>query len=277
VLAEVRRRYAWVSTSRVAAEIAAAITARRGFALVRLGDGEGVFARVNDEDEARHAALYAANRREWATLLYGEGFDPAATGYDRLVETLMSVSAEADVVGVPYPAWLAHEYAISSTRGVPCLLNVHRWLLAHEVAPRPLLCDQAIHIELHRRGLLGPLLRRCDRLSVISSNAALPHLLRRRFGVDVDLHRIPAERYSGHVRDPEAMAGAHFPDRFEDLMARLAEPHHGRVFVIAAGTLAKFYAAEIKRHGGIALDIGSLADRWVDIASRPDHDASMTL
>ncbi len=280
IIAEVRRRYDWVDTDRVAREIGAAMDEGRGFSLVRLGDGEGPCARIGAEDEARYAGLYAWLRREWATLLFGADFDPAATGYAALAETLMETCAQADIAGVPYAKWLEHEYAISSQRGVPGLLNVHRWFLkrAETEAPRPLLCDQLIHINLHREGHLEPIIRRSKRIGLISSNAQLPDMLKARFDLDeVELFKIPAERYSSGLRDAEALAGVHFPYAFWDITRRLSMPQHGRVVLIAAGTLAKFYAATVKAHGGIALDVGSLVDGWMKIASRPGYEGGIAM
>jgi hypothetical protein len=275
---EVHRRFRYLNPPQVAATIRSAIESRRPFALVRLGDGEGIFARIGVEDEARYARLYANLRRGWYAGLYGDGFDPAATGYAAIVETLMSVAGEADLVGVPYRSWVAHEYAISSIRGVPGLLNVHRHFLRHQHPSGPAICDQNIHTELHKQGLIEPILRMSRDIGLISCLSDLPERLKARFALDsVELFKIPGERYSKALRSEEALSGIHFPYVYWDIVQRLSRPHHGRVFLIAAGTLAKFYAAVIKRHGGIALDIGSLVDGWMRIASRPGYDTQLAL
>jgi hypothetical protein len=275
---EVHRRFRYLNPVQVAATIRSAIETRRPFSLVRLGDGEGIFARIGAEDEARHARLYANLRRGWYAGLYGDAFDPAATGYSAIVETLMSVAGEADLVGVPYRSWVAHEYAISSIRGVPGLVNVHRHFLRHQDPSGPAICDQNIHTELHKQGLIEPILRMSRDIGLISCVSDLPERLRARFGLDsVELFKIPGERYSQALRSQEALSGVHFPFVYWEIVQRLSQPHHGRVFLIAAGTLAKFYAAVIKRHGGIALDIGSLVDGWMRIASRPGYDAQLAL
>lgn len=70
----------------------------------------------------------------------------------------------------------------------------------------------------------------------------------------------------------EATAGRHFPDVYEGVIARLSRPHAGRVFLVAGGILGKFYAHVIRRHGGIAVDVGSVADAWVRKPTRPGYD-----
>jgi hypothetical protein len=98
--------------------------------------------------------------------------------------------------------------------------------------------------------------------------------MKARFGLDeVELFKIPGEKYTETIRDRDQMAGEHFPHVYWDIVRRLSRPHHGRLFVIAAGTLAKFYAAIIRKHGGIALDLGSLVDGWLSIPSRPGYDS----
>ena len=275
---EVQRRFRYFDASQVAEAIRSAIQDRRPFSLVRLGDGEGAFAKIDQEDEARYAHLYGSHRREWCRLLYGVDFDPAFTGYAAVVDTLMTVAGEADIIGIPYRSWVEHEYAISSVRGVPCLMNIHRNFLRTQDPAGPIVCAQNIHTEFHRQGLIEPILRMTKDIGLISCFSDLPALLEARFALEnVELFKIPGERYSQTLLSSEALAGVHFPFVFWDIVRRLSQPHNGRVFLIAAGTLAKFYAAVIKRNGGIALDIGSLVDGWMNIASRPGYDAKLSL
>jgi hypothetical protein len=277
IVQQVRDAFRWISTEEVAARINAAMDEKRGFSLIRMGDGEGAFTRAGAADEAKYARLYDWMRRDWAAALYGKTFDPHGTGYFPLVDTLADVSLRQDIVGVPYAAWIDHEYEISSIRGVPCVLNVHRSYLATS-GPRPLVCDQRIHVELHARGFVEPILRRAGSVGVISCHSQLPDRMKAAFGLEeVELFKIPGEKYTEGMRDADQMTGEHFPTVFHDIVARLSRPHHGRVFMIAAGTLAKFYADVIKAHGGIALDLGSLVDGWLNISSRPGYDSSMRL
>ena len=277
---EVKRRYAWIEPPQVAAEIAAAVRERRGFALVRLGDGEGAFAEIGAEDEARYADLYGSLRKEWTEFLFGPAFDPVLTGYEATRRALMRVAAEADVLGVPYPNWIDHEYNISSVRGVPCTLNVIRNLLDNPPKHRPKLCDQIVHIHLHNQNSIEPVLRTATAgVTVVTCLTGLGDRLKQRFGLeDVDVLTVPAEYTAPHLSGrPDAVTGAHYPTVFWNTMERLAQPWNGRVFLIAAGTLGKYYAIQIKRHGGVALDLGSLVDGWMRLESRAGYGDSLAL
>lgn len=61
----------------------------------------------------------------------------------------------------------------------------------------------------------------------------------------------------------------HYPDVYERILDSLHPPHQGAVYVVAAGILSKSYCSRIKQRGGIALDVGSVADVWMNIRSRP--------
>jgi hypothetical protein len=278
ILSEIRREYGWIDAQAVAARIADAVAERRPFALIRLGDGEGAFAEVGPEDEVRFAELYGWMRADWVRFLFGPDFDPDATGYTTLTRTLMTAATEADVLGLPYPNWVHHEYHIASPRGVPCVLNIHRNLLAHPPARRPVACDQVVHLQMHNAGLIEPIVRSARRLTVISCLTGLGDLIKARFELeDVRMIAVPKEYTAPHLRDAAHVDGAAFPDSYEATMQALAQPHDGRLFIIAAGTLGKFYAAAIKRHGGIALDLGSLVDGWMRLPSRAGYDDSLAL
>lgn len=282
LLEENRGRYGWIDADNLARRIEAAIDARAGFALIRLGDGEGAFARVDAADEARFAPLYTWMRDDWFRFQFGGAFDAYGSNYEALTRLLMDRVVEADVLGVTYPNWVDHEYAIGSPRGVPCTLNIHRHLQAIDPDPRPVLCDQIVHLHLHDRGLMEALIRRAGGLTAITCLPELPGVLQRRFDLaEADLIAVPREDTAPHLRNKRAVEGAHFPDRFWEVIAQLSRPPggswDGRLFIVAAGTLGKFYCTAIKRNGGIALDLGSLVDAWLKLPSRAGYQDQYAL
>ena len=66
----------------------------------------------------------------------------------------------------------------------------------------------------------------------------------------------------------------HYPDVFEQVMQALGNIAEGQVVLVAAGLLGKIYCNRIKQCGGIALDIGSVADVWMGKRARWYHDAA---
>jgi hypothetical protein len=63
-------------------------------------------------------------------------------------------------------------------------------------------------------------------------------------------------------------ANGHF-EQYDKILDQIRPPHQGAVYIIAAGHLGKSYCSAIKKRGGIAIDVGSVADAWMGIRSRP--------
>lgn len=275
----VQASFGYHGTSEVAEQVIKAVKARRPFALIRLGDGEGGCINLGLEDERRYELLYQRNRRELTAMWFGNDFPWNGREFRDIVERLPNIALECDYIGVPYEGWIQHEYRISSLRGVPSLNNVHRaFQILGQSFNESKCCSQLVHMDLSQSGGLESIIRSTKQLSVISCLPELPELLRRRFDLDeVNFYRIPGERGSQTALGDDAVFGTHFPDAYHDTLARLQVPHDGRLFLIAGGILGKFYAATVKRFGGIALDVGSVADGWARKITRPGMDASMGL
>lgn len=271
---KLRDRYYWHSAREVADQIDRAITEKRPFSLIRLGDGEGAHFQVSAADQATYPSLYESAERYWMNYLLGEGVDPVFTGFTGLASKLADYVTEADLLGVSYPSWIEHEYDISSPITIACLLKINRYLYEKDHIHGLNLCDQLVHMQLHEERLLEPIIRKLDAVTVISCLEGLPARITEKFGVqDVELIKIPSESYAPHLSGEGLIkVSEHFPDAFWPTMKRLARPHDGRVFLIAAGTYGKFYATIIKRHGGIALDLGSLVDGWMKMVTRPGYE-----
>lgn len=95
-------------------------------------------------------------------------------------------------------------------------------------------------------------------------------MLKRHYGLkDITFHRVPGEKGHQHLLSNDAILGEHWPQRFVEIMEQLTEPLNGRLYLVAAGILGKLYCNQIKCAGGIAIDIGSLADGWMGHRTRP--------
>ena len=263
-----RARPGFLATAAVAERILAAKAARRPFALVRFGDGEGGFVRVSESDEAAHRALYASNRAYWRRWWFGADF-PAADRFEALARELTESVSEADVLGIPYAGWIEHEYAFGNPPGVIGLVNIVRWLDRHgDRLGRTALASQTIHLDLAAADFFPRLLEGERAIGLISCFPELPGRLAARFGVEVEFHKLPGEQHFRAKIGDAAAEGEHFPAVYDAVTARLSRPLDGRIVLIAGGILGKFYARTVRRHGGIALDIGSLADVWAGKATR---------
>lgn len=270
-------RYAQASLREVGDSVLAAVAARRPFALIRLGDGEGSCVNLGPEDEARFLALHNRNRAELTAMWFGAQFPWNDAAFRRLARQLPRTCLDADFIGLPYEGWIEHEYRIASLRGIPTLVNLHRaFALLDEPDKTVRSCSQLIHVDLAQAGLLPQIMRAAGRVSVISCLPEVAEVIRTRLDItDVAFYRIPGEQGSRAALGEAVVAGSHFPEAFTEIMARLEQPHGGRLFLVAGGILGKFYAARIKQYGGIALDIGSVIDGWANRVTRPGLQAPL--
>lgn len=99
--------------------------------------------------------------------------------------------------------------------------------------------------------------------------------LERAFNVKVKLFLIPPEKFTykrkGNNPGYNKYNGKpHYPDLYLDILKWIdSNPVKGRVCLIGAGGLGKYYCMRVKERGGIGLDIGALFDGWAGIKTRP--------
>jgi hypothetical protein len=260
---------AWLDPARLTARLRDAIRARQPLSMIRLGDGEARFLALTDPwassliSPREASCIVSVIWRNW----FGqpiESADPAdLTALSaRFVEALEG----ADILGVS----TAPRYEKDTFhRGYLALLEraVDRVVAIH---PEISLTHAFANILLHRRSpFYAELLSGLDFLGVISPHAGLAACL-------ATQHRIAAHReylVPGETRLPEVaqVRGAmpHFPDRYRQIMTDLRVPRPGAVYLVAAGLLGKIYCQRIRQLGGIAIDVGSVADAWMGFGTRP--------
>ena len=263
-----------LAASEVRSKIISAKRDRQPFSLVRLGDGEGSFLSINTLDELDYQVLYNENRKQFLEYWFGKEADRMQKRFFETVARLPSVVNDADIVGLPLPSWVEHEYSIGSSRGISALTNIYRFIKGlQERKISPILCAQSIHIELGQSNLFNELFEGEQSIGLISCFSELPSYICKKFHIkNIEFYKLPGEQYFKDIIGPGATDGNHFPNVFDDVMANLENPKHGKIFLVAGGILGKFYVQQIKRSGGIALDIGSLADAWVNKATRPGYE-----
>lgn len=250
-----------------------ALEARKGFSFVRMGDGEGAFIFLSAADDARFASLYARNREDRARVWFNGQVDLRASGFLDLTLRLREVIARADVVGLPYASWVAHEYKIGSITGISALVNLLRLCADPGVDVGQAFARQDAHVLLGHNGHLQQLLQSRPAVGLIGCHPELPAFVARTFGIgDVEFCKIPGEKLFADRIGAEAASGVHYPDRFNAIIADLSgRDLSGQLYLVAGGILGKFYCDRIKQQGGVALDIGSLVDSWVGVATRPGY------
>jgi len=264
----------FATSADVESRIFAAIDQKGPFSLVRLGDGEGSWFKLNREDELTYPHLYSSNRREFLRIWFNDDTIHDCQSFHNMAVSLLDDLRSTDVIGMPYSLRVNYEYQIGSSRGIPSLRNVLRWLDSMPMQPNQRYCSQDMHIELQRSGFFHRLFSKPCQWGVISCHPSLPALIEARTGAGVDfVHLVPAEKASIAILGSNGVRRRHFPIVYNEIVSNLrSESQQGRVWLVAAGILGKRYCAEIRARGGIALDVGSIVDAWLGKATRPTFE-----
>ncbi|NDW02924.1 tetratricopeptide repeat protein [Jiella pacifica] len=264
-------RAAYLPLKDVAARIQNAVQNKAPFAMIRFGDGEGTWLHRSTRDEVRYSALYERNRQEFWNVWFGADQASEQGAFYATLSDLRHLAKTADIIGAPSINWIKHEYEIASLRGVPGTLNALRCAL--EVKSRQTaLYAESLHYQLDSSGFLRELLNSQTRIGVMSCHPAIVDFMKAEFGLkNVDYYPIPGEPSRRHLHGDSTITGRHFPDYFRKTMSLIDQNDHqrGQVVLVGGGILGKLYALRLKQAGAIALDIGSLADKWMGKKTRP--------
>jgi hypothetical protein len=168
--------------------------------------------------------------------------------------------------------------ASRSGRGLRAILHAVRGRL-DAGQPLPVFVSSHLHQDLYKHGLYGRLLGGLSDIVCVSSYAALPEMLTSRFGatsaVNITLRpeHSPTSRAElahgiGVARRDSGREGWVLPEQMDGVIAALPADLHGRLVIIAAGFAGKRIGEEARRRGGVALDLGSIADYWMGVRTR---------
>jgi tetratricopeptide (TPR) repeat protein len=241
------------------------------FALVRLGDGEGAWMSLGSGDEADYSDLYRRNRVSFLYDWFGSDELIRSDDFFAFSKKLTDVLQGADVVGIPDAARISHEYRILSPRGVPSSVNILRWVEVSRtnfLGLPPYYTSNNVHMHLASRDFFTRLWKTGKAFGIITSYRSLPEMLRSQAGINVRYEfLIPGDSrnfWEGNNNRPLVQ----FPNISDNISAQLRSLDlSNTVFLVAAGFVGKQYLDIIKRGGGVALDIGSVANKWANKGS----------
>ena len=253
----------WLSPDALLATIREHLDERRPFSFIRLGDGEARFliaARPDLRPQLAEAEAHAIGEVVWDNW-FGEPLaaaDPMALA--SLASDFGDAVRNADVIGVSDATRLRQD-----TGHYGYLAVQEHWLrgVAEERGGMHWASAFA-HRDLERASPgLAALLKGQDALGVISPHPGLARRLAERFAIAEILDIvIPAEGRLPTASQSRA-GGRHFPEIYRHVLATLDLPRPGCLVLVAGGLLGKVYCDRVRALGGVALDIGALADAWM--------------
>ena len=257
----------WVPLDRLWRYLRARIEAGDPFSLIRGSDGEGRFAAAMNPElfpDMAAADLAAMLQQIWSCWFGQDIRAVEQVRLEGLVDQVEDAYRAADMLGLTSGAvfdtdrrhW-AYRAALEiwagkiASPGMKMLTEAANLLFVNDRDPffRELLSGQPF-------------------IGVISPHRGLADRLARHIGIPAWAeYLIPGESRLDRAEE-RANRGEHFPRVFDRLMAEIEVPHRGACFLVAGGILGKVYCARIRRLGGIALDIGAIADAWMGLNTR---------
>jgi len=239
----------FVNAAQVLDRLCDCIDSGRPLSVIRLGDGEARLLAWPEFTE-RRAPLFRS-------LNYWFGPQQFSSGdLTSMAKNLRQAVREADIVGVP-----DEEHKRQSTGWA----NVELWLKAYNlVSPSAKLAAAELHIQFYQERFFQRLLNGRESISIITCRD-VGEQLRAEYGIgSVRWYAVPVEAQT----TGERRATYHWPNRYDELWEEIGVPQPGHLFLVAAGPLGKMYCARVKERGGVAFDIGSIADVWANVRSR---------
>lgn len=258
----------WRDSLAVHDSIRAAIDGRTPFSVIRLGDGEARFligSETIPDQILTPAERFMISDEVWRNWF---GFSIADVAQDQLAELRAALNraiVNSDILGVPTALRLAGDFYHFGY--LACMIRSLEE--GGTIAETNSLSDAFLNLNLHRDDrFFSRLLGGLDWIGAISPHPDFARLL----AAHLEIPRwadfmIPGDRQlPRHILDMTTQR--HFPDRYHELMSSLQLPRQGAVVLVAAGLLGKIYCEKIKSLGGIAIDIGSVADGWMGYNTR---------
>ena len=265
----------------VASLIRRKIDAGLPFSLVRLGDGEGALLALSDnstEQDRYYFYRHLGPVQEGQCVL-----EPLQSTLRDAIAGASIVGVRDDVVGVEFPqdrfqwpeaAFLEEFRSHFRLRDIDLKLPyegarriafLHRELGAIEFSDQQQFCSAWIQYDLHTSGLLFDVIGRQDAIGLISCRKPLTDVMQSLFEVKLHFHHVPAMYRD--IREHEVPED--YLDQMNAILDKDMVKFPGMLFLVGAGLFGKVYCEEIRKQGGVALDVGSLLDAWLGIESRP--------
>lgn len=223
------------------------VNTKTPFCHVRYGDGEGIVAGY-PEHVSRDKAL-----QRWHKWI---GKIPVSDECMlALSKRLKSLIKDVDILGLPCKR---HMKMDSNWR------NVVKHIPAKDAKHT---CCMDWIVEMQYKGDFAKILTGQEKIYCVTCRN-VENKLKKRYGIkEIETFYLKPQARP-NMGDKHCLI-PHYPDRFNQFFPWLEGLKlNGEIFLVGAGGLGKVYCHEIKKAGGIALDIGSVFDGWVGLGTR---------
>lgn len=216
--------------------------------LIRAGDGEKLILDSNTSYSALELASTAVLKRQM-------GYEPPLNHIKEIRENLIKAYSECDIIGIP-----CHTQPTSKH-----WQEVKGTLDANVPVHSETYCSTDVGYDFLNAGYFHELLGGRKHVHYISCRN-LDKQLQKTFTIhQANLFQIaPEKKFTSTYVGPN-----HYPDQFNKVqrwMDRVCP--EGDICLVGAGVIGKIYCNWFKERGGIAMDIGSIADEWAGAVTR---------
>jgi hypothetical protein len=243
------------------------IRTRTPASFVRMGDGEG---NVLFHKWGRYRTLSDYCLRKISRICFGAP-DTIHANFSLFSDVLLQAIEHADFIGGPPRSSIDTGFDKPldeiDVRGVCGMRGLYNYLATD--FPGAKLKGKMWGGTFYSRGLMpyyASFLHRLPFIGVVTCYDALAPALAQHFHIK-DHASVLIPMQASIARKMETPNG-HL-ERYTTILDEIRPPFQGAVYIVAAGHLGKSYCSMIKRRGGIAIDVGSIADVWMGITSRP--------
>ncbi|GEM_PF-1786663 len=245
----------WIEDEQLLSSIENAVVNEQPLSFVRLGHGENRVLGYNysfSKEDADHTTQ----------ILFGEKFSHEIL--DELSYYLKQSFTNADIIGTPIFRGFDSR---SDLKIVDNTSYIH--LRDFNGLENTLLCDVNVHLKALRTKKFGKLLKSIPQINIIASRK-VDDIIQKALNVSTHQIYIPTEHaFSDNDINRTPVKGKHYPDYFMKIMENIKSTvKPGSFYLVGAGILGKIYCNEIKKYGGVAIDVGSLIDGIAGLKTR---------
>lgn len=238
-------------------EVISAIRSQSPYSFVRMGDGEGRFMFNLDKHPGIRGRTLSTAQNIW---FWNSSYFPTQEFFDELGNAYLN----ADLIGInpPYRIELKSRNDILGYLGV---INGNKFVFSKSSGKSRIIENWAPAL-WDRANFFMRLFEEANEVSFISPHSSIVTVMSEKYPKkEITNVLIPSENHP--LVAPGSMREPHYPRVYHEILDYI-RGHPGKTFLVAGGVFGKIYCEHVKRVGGVAVDIGSLADTWMGLRTR---------
>jgi hypothetical protein len=249
----------------LAAAVVSALDEKRGFSMVRIGDGEGRVLsyplHFNDQEILSQILHYQFGPESMA-LVKAQHLDDWVAAAMRPLQSMLADSVRnADALGLPVAENMSERALQREPYGA---LGYAGGLVAASALAAGVPAEMRFGVNVFQLAAARTTFFRDIVHAAKAVHLVGPWDLAEPFAQSVGLATVNHIRVPGHYTWRGSKGLGQIPELYRFVEARIAEAGDlsGCLLLVGAGVMGKHYCNLIKTRGGVALDIGSVFDSW---------------